>query len=94
LKEPIDLKEKLKMINDYVVSLGSELSVFYIPSRNQVSTYYYKYEKEYCLIGCPDQLDLPALTGPGSELVCAALNRLAKPRPSGQALVTWMAPPG
>jgi lysophospholipase L1-like esterase len=58
LKEPIDLKEKLKMINDYVVSLGSKLSVFYIPSRNQVSTYYYKYEKEYCLINCPDQLDL------------------------------------
>jgi hypothetical protein len=58
LKEPIDLKEKLKMINDHVVSLGSKLSVFYIPSRNQVNTYYYKYEKEYCLINCPDQLDL------------------------------------
>lgn len=58
LKAPTDLKEKLKMINDYVKSLGAKLQVFYIPSRNQVSTYYYKYEKEYCLINCPDQLDL------------------------------------
>jgi hypothetical protein len=58
LKTPVDLKEKLKAIKDYVDSLGSKLTVFYIPSRNQVSTYYLKYEKEYCLIDCPDQLDL------------------------------------
>lgn len=58
LKSPTDLTEKLKLINDYVMHYGTKLLVCYIPSRNQVSQYYYKYEKEYCQVRCPDQLDL------------------------------------
>jgi hypothetical protein len=46
------------MINDYVTSNGSKMMVYYIPSRNQVSTYYYQYEKECCTKKCPDKLDL------------------------------------
>lgn len=58
LKAPTDLTDKLKMLKDYVVGNGSQMTVFYIPSRNQVSTYYYQYEREYCIKYCPDQLDL------------------------------------
>ena len=58
LKAPTDLTEKLKMLNDYILQNGSSMSVYYIPSRNQVSTYYYQFEKEYCIKNCPDQMEL------------------------------------
>jgi len=58
LKAPTDLTEKLKLLNDYTAHYGTKFSVCYIPSRNQVSKYYYTYEKEYCQVQCPDMMDL------------------------------------
>ena len=58
LKSPTDLTEKLKLLNEYTAHFGSKMLVCYIPSRNQVSEYYYTFEKEYCLVRCPDRLNL------------------------------------
>ena len=58
LKSPTDLTEKLKLLNDYTAHYGTKMLVCYIPSRNQVSEYYYTFEKEYCQVRCPDRMDL------------------------------------
>ena len=58
LKSPTDLTEKLKLLNEYTAYFGSKMLVCYIPSRNQVSEYYYTFEKEYCQVRCPDRLNL------------------------------------
>lgn len=58
LKAPSDLQEKLSMLKNYIENNGSKLVVSYIPSRNQVNTYYYEFEKKYCVKRCPDKMDL------------------------------------
>ncbi|MBL4754345.1 MAG: SGNH/GDSL hydrolase family protein [Flavobacteriales bacterium] len=58
LRSPTDVTEKLKLLREFTTYYGTEMLVCYIPSRNQVSEYYYKYEKEYCQVRCPDRLDL------------------------------------
>ena len=57
LKSTTDLESKLRLLNEYVNYEKATFSVFYIPSRHQVSTYYYQFEREQCL-RCPESLDL------------------------------------
>jgi len=61
LKSDIDLYNKFGFLKEYLSKYTATLNVIYIPSRNQVSTHYYQFEKQACLLKCPDELDL---TGP------------------------------
>jgi len=65
LKQPKDLTKKLAFIRDYLKQHGTNLTVFYLPSRSQVTNYYYQFEQSYCLVNCPDKLDL---TGPAYQI--------------------------
>lgn len=58
LKSPINIKNKLQFIRDYLKKYDCNLFVFYIPSRSQISNYYYQFERQACLTKCPDYLDL------------------------------------
>jgi len=57
LRAQTDLQSKLSMLNKYIANQNSKLLVFYLPSRHQLSNYYYQFEKMQCL-SCPDHLDL------------------------------------
>lgn len=61
LKSDIQLYEKFGFLKEYLSKYNTGLNVIYIPSRSQVSNYYYQFEKQACLLQCPDKLDL---TGP------------------------------
>ena len=58
LKAPINIVTKLQFIRDYLKQYNTNLTVFYIPSRSQVSNYYYQFERQACLTKCPDYIDL------------------------------------
>ena len=58
LKKPFRIKAHLTYLNDYVSSFGSKLVVVYVPSRHQVSTYYYQFERDMCRLECPPELDM------------------------------------
>ncbi|MBD98500.1 MAG: hypothetical protein CMO34_01545 [Verrucomicrobia bacterium] len=58
LKTDINLFEKFGFLKEYLLTYNAELNVVYIPSRSQVSTHYYQFEKQACLLKCPDALDL------------------------------------
>jgi hypothetical protein len=59
LKSDIQVKSKLQFIRDYLSQYGATLRLFYIPSRSQVnSSYYYQFERQACLVNCPDFIDL------------------------------------
>lgn len=58
LSANIDVSAKLKFIKEYCDQNQAELNIFYVPSRLQVSDYYYQFEKQYCLQKCPDQASL------------------------------------
>jgi len=57
LKRPADLARQLEFLRDFTKEHGSRLSVIYVPSRHQVSTYYYTFEKQMCT-QCPETLDM------------------------------------
>ena len=57
LRSSTDLSDKFKMLSEYVKLGNATFSVFYIPSRHQVSTYYYQFERQQCL-HCPESMDL------------------------------------
>ena len=61
LKAPINIKSKLQFIRDYLRNSGVNLTVFYIPSRSQVSNYYYQFERQACLTKCPEHIDLTGI---------------------------------
>lgn len=54
LSSSIDVSQKIRFIKNYCDQYGSDLSIFYVPSRLQVSDYYYQFEKQYCLRKCPE----------------------------------------
>jgi len=58
LEMPPHLDDVIGPLKIYCLNSGAELVVAYIPSKNQMSTHYYSYEKEQCQLECPDQLDL------------------------------------
>lgn len=58
LKAPIDIKESLRFIRDFLFEQGTHLTVFYVPSRSQVTNFYYQFDRKSCLVKCPDFLDL------------------------------------
>lgn len=58
LSAGIDVNQKLNFIKSYCDHYQAELHVFYVPSRLQVSDYYYQYEKQYCLQKCPETASL------------------------------------
>lgn len=57
-QKPKNIAAKFKFIKNYLAKHGTALKVFYIPSRSQVTDYYYQYEKQACLVNCPDTLSL------------------------------------
>ncbi|MDH7445161.1 SGNH/GDSL hydrolase family protein [Aquimarina sp. 2201CG14-23] len=58
LKASINIESKLRFIRDYLKKYNTNLTIFYIPSRSQVSNYYYQFEKQACVTKCPDYIDL------------------------------------
>lgn len=57
-KVDIQVKDKLQMIKEMANKYACKLSVYFIPSRSQVSNFYYQFERQACLVKCPDHLDL------------------------------------
>lgn len=58
LRQPNSVREHLSHLKELTESSGSKLTVVYVPSRHQVSTYYYQFELEMCKLECPPQLDM------------------------------------
>jgi len=58
LKADINLRDKLSFLKSYLAKYNTKLNVYYVPSRSQVSNYYYQFEKQACLVNCPDNIDL------------------------------------
>lgn len=65
LKATPDIADKLQYIRDFLAQQQAKLTVFYIPSRSQISDFYYQFERQACLVNCPDYL---SLTGEGYQL--------------------------
>lgn len=57
-QKPNNISAKFKFIKNYLAKHNCTLKVFYIPSRSQVTDYYYQFEKQACLMNCPDTLSL------------------------------------
>lgn len=58
LKSAPEISQKLQFIRDFLSRQESKLTVFYIPSRSQVTDFYYQFERQACLVNCPDYLSL------------------------------------
>ncbi|NOG58278.1 MAG: SGNH/GDSL hydrolase family protein [Bacteroidetes bacterium] len=58
LASPIDIDSKMKFIRNYLNEYKCKLTVYYVPSRLQVSDFYYQFEKQYCQIACPESFSL------------------------------------
>lgn len=58
LKSTPDISSKLAFIRDFLAQQECKLTVFYIPSRSQVTDFYYQFERQACLVNCPDYLSL------------------------------------
>jgi hypothetical protein len=58
LKAPIQVKDKLQYMQSVCKQNNCNLSIFYVPSRSQVSSYYYQFDRALCLQKCPDYMDL------------------------------------
>lgn len=54
LGSKIDIEPYLVQIKSILEAHNCKLKVAYIPSRHQVSDYYYPYEKAYCQTVCPE----------------------------------------
>jgi hypothetical protein len=58
LQKDRSLGASLQYIRDYLARYHVKLTVFYLPSRSQVTRKYYPYDRESCLRLCSDQMDL------------------------------------
>lgn len=58
LKRRANFSQYLTPIKKFLDSYGSKLVVAYVPSRHQVSTYYYPFELPTCQKLCPPEMDL------------------------------------
>ncbi len=58
LKQSVSFLEPLRELHVFLKHYDCTLSIVYIPSRSQISNQYYSFEKECCLVKCPDSLSL------------------------------------
>lgn len=58
LKSQIDITDKLVFLKKFLDQYGVNLQLFYVPSRSQVTNFYYQFERQACLNKCPDYIDL------------------------------------
>lgn len=58
LSKPPNLGESISFFEYFCQKNGTKPVVIYIPSRSIITTYYYQYDKEFCLLKCNDSLDL------------------------------------
>ncbi len=58
LKATNSVKSKLAYLKQFLEGYEARLSIFYIPSRSQMTNYYYQFERKSCMIDCPEFLDL------------------------------------
>lgn len=56
-RQPVDVSNELTFLKSYCHKTGVILKVAYIPSRSQVTNYYYTFQKEACR-SCPEIMDL------------------------------------
>jgi len=58
LQQPVSIKKPLKFLKNFLKNYDTEMVVFYIPARHQVTNYYYPFEKTFCQLECPPEMDL------------------------------------
>lgn len=58
LQRLVDIMPQLQFIRDYSLEQNCKLTMVYVPSRHQISDYYYPFEREYCQLECPEQYSL------------------------------------
>ncbi len=58
LSEQPQLGQMMQFLKEYGEEHQVEILVSYIPARHQVTNHYYKFDKDFCRINCPDELDL------------------------------------
>ncbi len=58
LKKEIDFTPYLSVMQQLVEEHGTQLAICYLPSRHQISNYYYPFERATCMKLCPPVLDL------------------------------------
>ena len=58
LETPMSFLKELSFIQTICKENDVELKIYYIPTRNQITNKYLKFEKEYCLLKCKDQATL------------------------------------
>lgn len=53
---------ELDQLFDFMVEMrkiyATKFIVSYIPARHQITNYYYQFDKEFCVLKCPEKLDL------------------------------------
>ncbi len=71
LKEPVSFKKELEFLKRFLNDQSIELSIVYVPYRNQVTKHYLPFERSYCLQDCSDEWDLTsdAYSGHRKQLV-------------------------
>jgi len=57
LQRSFDLSDRFQFLKEYRAQYNTNLQVVYIPSRTQITNYYYPFDKESCT-QCPPSLDL------------------------------------
>jgi lysophospholipase L1-like esterase len=57
LKIPVDITQELNYIKNYISKYNCKLLVAYLPPREQITTYYNKFNKKLC-IPCSDTINL------------------------------------
>ncbi|MDZ4844915.1 MAG: hypothetical protein SH857_05120 [Chitinophagales bacterium] len=60
-RQLINISNELAFLKSYCSKYGVELFVAHLPSRSQVTNYYYTFQKESCR-SCPDSMDLTGET--------------------------------
>ena len=58
LKSEIAINDKLGFLKNFLNQFNTKLQIFYVPSRSQISNFYYQFERQACLQKCPDFIDL------------------------------------
>lgn len=58
LSEQVELEEMMRFLTSYEEKYQTEFVICYLPARHQTTNYYYQFDKEFCVINCPDSLDL------------------------------------
>jgi lysophospholipase L1-like esterase len=58
LREPVSFRKELEFLKQFLNDQSIELSIVYVPYRNQVTQHYLPFEQSYCQQDCSDEWNL------------------------------------